>query len=111
MVVRHGCQARHTHPSVPERTCICLARPAYPLHLLEPSDGPPQVHPAALGRAPCPATLAVFPLCWPQCLPAGVGFLLKEFLLSARLLPVNITETINPKPCSMANPKVPSAPR
>ncbi|CAI9163610.1 unnamed protein product [Rangifer tarandus platyrhynchus] len=40
----------------------------------------------------------------------GLGLPLKELLLGARFLPVDITEIINPKPCNIANRKFPLAP-
>ena len=41
----------------------------------------------------------------------GLGLPLKELLLGAHFLPVDITEIINPKPYNITNRKFPLAPR
>ena len=102
----------HTPTSQPLSVSAPLSsRPAYPLHLLKPSmDSPRSPAPFLLPPGEPPTWLFwLCPLCAGPTAIEGLGLPLKELLLGARFLPVNITEIINPKPCNIANRKFPLA--
>ncbi|XDA81080.1 hypothetical protein R6Z07F_011056 [Ovis aries] len=77
-----------------------LDRPAYSLHLLKPSvDSPRPPAPPLLPPGEPPTQLFwLCSLCAGPTATEALGLPLKELLLGARFLPVDITEIISPKP-------------
>jgi len=113
--IHHTTRYTRTHTPTPQSLSVSAplsSRPAYPLHLLKPSmDSPRSSAPFLLPPGEPPTWLFwLCPLCAGPTATEGLGLPLKELLLGARFLPVDITEIINPKPCNIANRKFPLAP-